>query len=333
MVTLAPPADAGARDSWRALHPRLAFLRRRATRLVVSLAVLITLAFLMIHLIPGDPVRTALGPKAPAALVRRRRHDLWLDRSIPAQFGHYVSRLFHGDLGTSITSNLPVSDTIANRLPSTAELAGIAFLVIMLIAVPVGMVAAVLTRDGRRRGVDLGFTTGTGLLATVPEFLLGVGLVVLFGVTLRWFPVAGKSGPESYVLPVAALSLGSSAALARIVRAETLAALGEDYVRTARSKQLPARLLYLRHVLPNMLTGTLTLGGMLLAGLIGGTVLVENVFAWPGIGTIVVNSVVTEDYPVAQAIVIVLGATVLVINAAVDLILGMLDPRSTIGDM
>jgi peptide/nickel transport system permease protein len=298
----------------------------------VSLTVLVTLAFLMIHLIPGDPVRTALGSKASPELVQRRRHDLWLDRPIWSQFTHYLHGLFTGDLGTSITTNLPVSDTIATRLPSTVELAGISFVVIMLIAVPVGMVAAVLTRDGRRRGVDLGFTTTTGLLATVPEFLLGVGLVVAFGVTLRWFPVAGKTGPESYVLPVAALSLGSAAALARIVRAETLAVLGEDYVRTARSKELPARLLYLRHVLPNMLTGTLTLGGLLLAGLIGGTVLVENVFAWPGIGTIVVSSVATQDYPVAQAIVLVLGATVLVVNAVVDLILGLLDPRSTIGD-
>jgi peptide/nickel transport system permease protein len=300
-------------------------------RLTVSLAVLITLAFTMIHLIPGDPVRTALGAKAPQSLVAQRRHDLWLDRSLWDQYVHYLHGLVTGDLGTSITSNLPVSDIISARLPSTAELAGLAFLVIMVLSVPIGMVAAVLTRDGRRRGTDLGFTTVTGLLATVPEFLLGVGLVVLFGVTLRWFPVGGKGGPESYVLPVAALSLGSIAALARIVRAETLNVLGQEYVRTAMSKELPARLLYLRHVLPNMLTATLTLGGLLLAGLIGGTVLVENVFAWPGLGTIVVSSVGNQDYPVAQAIVLMLGATVLVINALVDLVLGFLDPRSTIG--
>ena len=148
---------------------------------------------------------------------------------------------------------------------------------------------------------------------------------------MRWFPVGGKGGPDSYVLPVAALSVGSIAALARIVRAETLNVLGEEYVRTARSKELPARLLYLRHVLPNMLTATLTLGGLLLAGLIGGTVLVENVFAWPGLGTIVVSSVGQQDYPVAQAIVLMLGVTVLGINALVDLVLGFLDPRSTIG--
>ncbi len=319
-------------ESWWAHRPRTHFLVRRLSRLVVSLAVLITLAFAMIHLIPGDPVRTALGPKAPLELIRARRHTLWLDRPLPNQFVHYLHGLFSGDLGTSIGSNLPVSDIISTRLPNTAELAGLAFVVIMVLSVPLGMVAAVLTRDGRRRGTDLAFTSLTGLFATVPEFLLGVGLVVLFAVNLHWLPVAGKGGPQSYLLPVAALSLGSIAALARIVRAETLSVLGEDYIRTARSKQLPARLLYLRHVLPNMLTGTLTIGGLLLAGLVGGTVLVENVFAWPGLGTIVVSSVTSQDYPVAQAIVLMLGATVLVINAAVDLILGALDPRSTIAD-
>lgn len=327
MVAIAAP-----RESWWLAHPRTRFLVRRLGRLVVSLAVLVTLAFAMIHLIPGDPVRTALGPKAPLELIHQRQHSLWLDRPLWTQYTHYLHGLVTGDLGTSITSNLPVSDIIAARLPNTAELAGISFAVIMLLAVPIGMVAAVVTRDGRNRGADLGFTSVTGLLATVPEFLFGVGLVVLFAVTLGWFPVGGKDGLESYVLPVAALSVGSIAALARIVRAETLTVLGEDYVRTARSKELPARLLYLRHVLPNMLTGTLTLGGLLLAGLIGGTVLVENVFAWPGLGTIVVSSVGQQDYPVAQAIVLMLGVTVLAINAVVDLVLGILDPRSTIGD-
>jgi len=306
------------------------FLLRRLGRLVASLAVLVTLSFAMIHLIPGDPVRVALGPKAPLALVAARRHTLWLDRPLPAQFVHYLHGLLVGNLGRSVQSDLPVSEIIGQRLPYSAQLAGTAFLVIMLVSVPVGMVAAVLTRNGQRRGTELGFTTATGLFATVPEFLLGVGLVVLFGVVLKVLPVAGRSGPESYILPVAALSVGSIAALARIVRAETLTVLGADYVRTARAKRLPARLLYLRHVLPNMLTSTLTLGGLLLAGLVGGTVLVENVFAWPGIGTIVVNSVVQQDYPVAQAIVLMLGATVLIINAVVDLMLGVLDPRSKI---
>jgi peptide/nickel transport system permease protein len=325
-MAAAPVAHVG----WRTEHPLLAFVARRTVRLVVAMGVLLVLSFAMIHLIPGDPVRAALGPRAPLSLVVERRHQLWLDRPIPTQFAHYVHGVFTGDLGTSFVSNLPVSEIIAERLPNSARLAGVAFLVIMGLAVPLGIVAAILTWGRRRRGVELAFTTATGFFAIVPEFLLGVALVYLFSVRFRWFPVAGQSGPASYVLPVTALSVGSVAALARIVRVETVKVLGEDYIRTARSKRLPARLVYLRHALPNMLTATLTIGGLLLAGLIGGDVLVENVFAWPGLGTTVVQSVVQQDYALAQAVILMLGAVVLIVNFAVDLLLGVLDPRSTI---
>jgi len=318
------------RAHWLARHPTLGFLARRLGRLVASLAALLTLSFLMIHLIPGDPVRAALGPRAPLSLIMERRHTLWLDRPLPAQFAHYLHGALTGDFGTSFISRLPVSQIIAARLPNSVRLAGLAFLVIMATAVPLGMAAAVLTRDGRRRGTELAFTTTTGLLAIVPEFLLGVGLVYVFAVSLKWLPVAGQSGPSAYLLPVAALSIGPIAALARIVWVETLKVLGEDYMRTARSKRLPRRLEYLRHALPNMLTATLTIGGLLLSGLVGGTVLVENVFAWPGLGTTVTQSVVQQDYALAQAVMLMLGAAVLVINVVVDLLLGVLDPRSTI---
>jgi ABC-type dipeptide/oligopeptide/nickel transport system permease component len=323
------PTVAGFAES----HPTATFLVRRTARMIVALLVLLVLSFSMIHLVPGDPVRAQLGPRAPASLVEHRRAELGLDNPLPVQFADYVKGLFTGDLGMSSSSNLPVSDVIGQRLPHSAALAGIAFLVIMLLSVSIGMAAAVFTKDGRGRGTELAFTTTTGFFATIPEFVLGVGLVYLFGVELQVLPVAYEPGPAAYILPVAALSLGSIAALARIVRAETLEVLGADYMRTARSKRLPARLLYLRHALPNMLTSTLTLGGLLLSGLVGGTVLVENVFAWPGLGTTVVDSVVAQDYPLAQAIMLLLGATVLVVNLVVDLILGVVDPRSTIKEM
>jgi peptide/nickel transport system permease protein len=323
--------DDGTRaPGWRAEHPQLAFVARRLVRLLVSLAVLLTLSFAMIHLIPGDPVRTALGPRAPESRVVALRHELGLEKPLAEQYVDYVGNVLSGDFGTSFVSNLPVSEIIAQRLPNTARLAGLAFVLILGLAVPLGMLAAVATRDGRRRGSELAFTTVTGGLAIVPEFVLGVGLVYVFAVTLKWFPVAGQSGVSSYVLPVTALCLGSIAALARIVRVETLKALGEDYMRTARSKRLPARIVYLRHCLPNMLTATLTLAGLLLGGLIGGTVLVENVFAWPGLGTTVTQSVGQQDYALAQAIIVLLGATVLVANFVVDLLLATLDRRSTI---
>jgi peptide/nickel transport system permease protein len=324
-------ADGGTRGAgWRADHRLLAFVARRMGRLVVSLALLLTLSFAMIHLIPGDPVRAALGPRAPQSRVVALRHDLRLDKPLAEQYVDYVGNVASGDFGTSFVSNLPVSEIIGDRLPNTARLAGIAFVLILGVSLPLGMLAAVATRDGRRRGTELVFTSVTGGLAIVPEFLLGVLLVYVFAVTLKWFPVAGQSGVSSYVLPVTALCVGSIGALARIVRVETLKVLGEDYMRTARSKRLPARVVYLRHCLPNMLTATLTLAGLLLGGLIGGTVLVENVFAWPGLGTIITQSVTQQDYALAQAIILLLGAAVLLVNFAVDLLLGTLDRRSTI---
>ncbi|MBB5785575.1 ABC transporter permease [Jiangella mangrovi] len=311
-------------------NPWARFLLRRAGRLLVSLAVLVALAFLMIHLIPGDPVRAALGLTAPPDLVEARREALGLNDPIAVQFVDYVRSLFAGDLGVSMTSGMPVSETIGQRLPATASLAVAAFVVVMLVAIPLGLAMAVLTRGGRRRGAELGFTSTSAVAAAIPEFLLAVGLVFVFGVTLGWFPVAGRSDAASYVLPVVALALGPALLMARIVRVEALAVMDQDFVRTARAKRLPPLRAYLRHVFPNALTSTLTIGGLLLSGMIVGTVLVENVFAWPGMGMTIVSSILSKDYPVVQGIVLVYGAAVLLVNLVVDVLLALADPRSTI---
>ena len=310
--------------------PWVRFALRRGGRLVVSLVVLVTAAFLMIHLIPGDPVRSALGPTAPAELVAARRAALGLDDPILVQYWHFLTGLFSGDLGTSLSTNLPVSDVIAQRLPSTLQLAAVAFVVALALAVPLGVVMGVLTRGGRRRRGELAFSGASVVLGSIPEFLLGVALVFVFAVDLGWLPVAGRSTPSSYVLPVLALSLGPAAALARIMRVDMVAVLQADYIRTARAKRLPAARIYLRHALPNALTATITLGGLLLTALVAGTVLVENVFAWPGLGTTIVSSILVKDYPLVQGIVLVYGAGVLLVNTVVDVALALLDPRSTI---
>jgi peptide/nickel transport system permease protein len=189
---------------------------------------------------------------------------------------------------------------------------------------------AVLTRGGRGRRTELAFTSTSVVLAAVPEFLLGVALVYVFGVQLGWLPVAGRTGPDSYLLPVISLAVGPAAVLARIMRVELLSVLGADFIRTARAKRLPARLIYARHALPNAVTATLTLAGLLLSSLVAGTVLVENVFAWPGLGSTIVSSILAKDYPVVQGIVLVYGLGVLLVNLAVDVLLALLDPRSTI---
>lgn len=313
-----------------AAAPWVGFGARRLGRLVVSLWVLVTASFAMIHLIPGDPVRGALGPTAPAELVEARRQALGLNDPLVVQYWHYLQGLATGDLGTSLASRLPVADIVAQRLPPTLLLAVLAFLAAVAVAVPLGVTMGALTRRGHGRRTEVAFTTVSTVVATIPDFLIGVALVYLFGIRFAWFPIAGNDTAASYVLPVFALAVGPAAILARIVRVEMTAVLDADFVRTARAKRLPARTIYLGHALPNAVTAALTVGGLLLGAMVAGTVLVENVFAWPGLGSTIVSSILTKDYPVVQAIVLVYGIGVLVTNLVVDVVLALLDPRSTI---
>nr|WP_229713399.1 ABC transporter permease [Streptomyces fuscichromogenes] len=310
------------------------FTVRRTGRLLVSLGVLVTASFFMIHLVPGDPVRASLGSSAPQELVEARRAALGLNDPIWSQYVHYLKNLLAGDFGESITRpGLSVSQIIGQRLPATIELAGLAFVIAMLVSIPLGVLMAALTRGGRRQRTELAFTSSSIVFAAIPEFILAVGLVCLFGQgvgLLGIFPVAGRSGPLSLVLPVISLAVAPTVVLARVVRVEVLTVMEADYIRTARSKRLRAWRLYLRHALPNAVTATLTLSGLLLGGLIAGTVLVESVMAWPGLGSSMVSSILTKDYPLVQGIVLVYGVVVLVINLVVDVVLAVLDPRSAI---
>jgi peptide/nickel transport system permease protein len=313
-----------------ASDPWVRFAARRFGRLLVSLWVLVTASFLMIHLIPGDPVRAALGLTAPPALVESTREALGLNDPLPVQYVDYLRDLLTGDLGTSMISKLPVADVIAQRLPATLELAVLAFVVSVAVAVPLGVTMGVLTRRGRRRRTELGFTATSVVLGTVPDIIFGVVLVYVFAVNLGWVPVAGRSGPDSYILPVLALAIAPTVILARLIRVEMVGVLEADFIRTARAKRLPSRVIYLGHALPNALTGSLTVAGLLLSSLVAATVLVENVFAWPGLGGTIVDSIIDKDYLLVQAIVLVYGTFVLLVNLTVDVILALLDPRSLI---
>ncbi|GII90423.1 ABC transporter permease [Sinosporangium siamense] len=306
------------------------FALRRLIRFMVSLAVLVVASFAMIHLIPGDPIRVALGMNAPPELVAQRREELGLNNPLHEQLLAYIQQIFSGEFGTSFMSREPVGQIIVDRLPNTLALGVLATLVTLLVAIPLGMWAGIRTENGRNRGTEIGFTSTTGAAVAVPEFLYSIALVVVFAIGLQWFPPAGREGVASYVLPILALSIGPIAMVARLARVETLRELGTDYIRLARAKRLPEFRLYFRHLLPNTLTATLTIGGLLLGGLIAGSVLVEYVFAWPGLGMRMVESITQKDYPVAQAIILVYGAIVLVVNLVVDLILAKLDPKSMI---
>lgn len=329
VTATAPPARTSAPTD---LHRWTMFAVRRAGRLLISLWVLVTAAFLMVRLIPGDPVRAALGPNASPEVVEARRAALGLDQPLPTQYWDYLSGVLTGNLGTSITSQIPVADTIAQRLPATLSLAVLAFAGAILVAVPMGVLMAIATRRGRRPRTELGFTSTIIFVASIPDFLLGVAIVWVFGVTLGLLPVAGRDGPESYLLPVIALALGPAAILSRIVRVEMMTVLDADFVRTARAKRLRPWKVYLGHALPNAITASLTIGGLILTSLVAGTVLVENVFAWPGLGSTIVQAIQMKDYAVVQGIVLVYGIGVLLVNTLIDAALAVLDPRTTIAN-
>jgi peptide/nickel transport system permease protein len=308
----------------------LRFAARRAGRLVISVFVLVTATFFMVQAIPGNPAAETLGQQATRQLVQLRTRQLGLDKPLLTQYWDYLTGAVSGHLGTSIISTEPVSTILAARTPPTLELAVPAFLIVILVSVPLGFLMALHTQNGRGERMRLAFVAATGLGNSTPDFVWATLFSVVFVVDLKLFPVAGDSGFSSHVLPVAALVIGPAATLSRIVRVEALKVLGSDYILAARGRRLPSRLLYFRHVLPNMLTAALTYSGMLFAGLIAGTVLVENIFAWPGLGTEVVQAVIDKDYPVIQGILLVLGTICLVTQLLVDITLGLLDPRSRI---
>jgi peptide/nickel transport system permease protein len=300
----------------------------RLLRLAGSLVAVLTLTFLMIQLIPGDPVRQALGPSASAALVTQRRDQLGLNEPIIVQYLDYWRNALTGNFGTSIISSQPVSLIVQSRILNTLVLVVASILATMIISVLVGMAVGIATHRGRRPGGRFAFNITSGLFAAIPDFLVAVVLVFLFGVTIKIFPVAGADTPNSFVLPVVAIILGSAATLARIVRSSTDTVLDQDYILVARSKRLPRARIYFRHALPNTLTAALTLGGLQLGTIITGTIIVENVFAIPGLGSALVSALISRDFPVAQAMMLIFASAVLILNVIVDALLLVFNPRS-----
>ncbi|WP_306368714.1 ABC transporter permease [Nocardiopsis sp. CC223A] len=327
----AGPAPAPVRWTGR-LSPRASFALRRTGRLVASLLIVVLASFFVVHLVPGDPVRAALGPTAPVTLVENTRADLGLDAPLREQFTDYVSGLLRGDLGTSIQTRQDVAEVIASRFPTTLALAALGFAVALAGALPLGMAAALVARSPRGRVADTVVSGGLGVLIAVPDFLISVGLIAVFSVWLGLLPPAGWGDPGSAVLPVLGLALGPMAYLARIVQVEMVKVLDSTYMATARAKRLPRRIVLFRHALPNIVTATLTVGGLLLSGLTAGTVVIETVFAVPGMGGTLISAVQTKDYPMIQGVVLVFALMVLAVNLAVDLILITVDPRTSISE-
>lgn len=310
--------------------PWVDFAIRRGSGFVATVVVLVVATFCMVRLIPGDAAVAAAGPDATPEQVEAVRAQLGLDTPWPHQFLAYVQGLVHADLGTSFAISVPVRDYVFARLPYTAALAVIAIILVLAVAVPLGMSVGVLTRGGRRRWLDQAFGFLTGLLSAVPGYVIATLLVVAFSVNLSIFPPAySHADPvSSFTLPTLALAVGPISLISRVVRRETSVILEHDFVRTARGWRLGRFLLYRKYVLPSLMTSTLTLSGLVLTSMLGSAIVVETVFGWPGLGLGTVQAIVNRDYPVIQGIVLVIGVLAALLNLMVDIMLGLIDPRT-----
>ena len=282
-----------------------------------------TLVFLLIHLVPGDPVEAMLGEGARPADRAELTRALGLDRPLGEQYVRYLGRLARLDLGQSFVYQRAVADLLAERLPATLTLAAVALALALMLAIPLGVLAAC------RRGTPLDAAAmGFSLLgSSVPNFWLGPLLILVFSLSLGWTPVSGREGPGSLILPALTLGTSLAAILARMVRSSVLEVLGEDYIRTARAKGLsPAAVLW-GHALRNAWLPVLTLVGLQLGGLLGGAVITETVFAWPGLGSLLVEAIQGRDYPVVQGCVLLVSLSYVLVNTGTDLVYAWVDPR------
>ncbi len=282
-----------------------------------------TLVFLLIHLVPGDPVEVMLGEGASPADRGALRAALGLDRPLGIQYLDYLRRSVRLDLGTSLHDQRPVADLIGERLGPTLELAAAALALALVIAIPLGVLAA----QHRGRPLDSGAMTFSLLGAAIPNFWLGPMLILVFSLWLGWTPVGGREGWASLVLPALTLGTGLAAILARMVRASVLEVLGEDYVRTARAKGLAPAVVLWRHALRNAWLPILTLVGLQLGALLGGAVITETVFAWPGLGSLLVEAIQQRDYPVVQGCVLLISLSFVAVSLGTDLLYLWADPR------
>lgn len=302
-------------------------VRRLLTLIPVALAV-IAAAFGMIHLIPGDPAIIILGVDADPERIGEAREALGLNDPLPVQFWNYLKDLLGGDLGTSFFTRQPVLEVVLDKLPQTTMLALAGIGAALLISTPLGVIAALRShRRGRAGGDQTAFTMTTSILVATPDFLMGTLLVYFFAVRNRWFPVAGSEGAMSLVLPAFALGISLAGIQARVVRASVLASIDGPYVRTLRAIGVSERRIQTRHVMRNAAIPVLTLLSVEFGRLLAGALIVENIFARPGLGTLVVDSISRRDIPAIQGSILVIALVILVVNMLMDIVAAAIDPR------
>lgn len=300
----------------------LNFLVKRLFGLLPTLALVAVLVFLFVHLLPGDPARLAAGPEADDATVALVRADLGLDRPQPAQFANFFVKIAHGDFGTSTRSKRPVSTEIGERFMPTLLLT----LVSMVWATAFGMAIGIASAVWRNRWPDrLGMTIAVSGIS-FPAFALGMLLMEIFSVKLGWLPVVPDGTWKSYVLPSLTLGAAVAAVMARFTRASFVEVLNEDFVRTARAKGVHEPMVVLKHCLRNAMIPVVTMMGLQFGFLLGGSIVVEAVFNWPGLGRLLVDAVTMRDYPVIQAIVLLFSLEFILINLTVDVLYAVINP-------
>lgn len=319
------------------------YILRRVLLLLPVLLGISILVFLLLHLIPGDPAQVFLGQDATPAEIARLHHILGLDAPLTVQYGRFLSRLARGDLGTSINQDVPVGGLVLTHLPATVELSVTAMVIAIVVAIPLGVVAA--TREGSV--FDVGSLALAQLGVSMPVFWLGMLLIIGLALNLHLLPTFGRGpsvpaaiaalirgDPEALVntvrhilLPAATLGLTAAALIMRMVRSTMLEVLRQDYVRTARAKGLGERTVIYKHALRNALLPVITIVGLQFGSLLGGAVVTESIFAWPGVGQLAVQAIAQRDFPVIQGTVLTLALTFSVVNLLVDISYAWINPK------
>ncbi len=283
-----------------------------------------TVVFSLLRLLPGDPATIIAGPTATPETIANIRRQLGLNLPLWEQYLGFLGRLLRGDLGISTRTGAPVVQEIFTRVPYTAELA----ITSLLLAIALGVTAGVIAATRHNTGADLGISGGAVFGVSMPTYWLGLMLIIVFAVRLRVLPAAGADQmPLSLILPAITLALFSMGLVARQTRSAMLEVLGQDFVRTARAKGAGRGVVLVRHALRNALLPIVTTIGLQFGALLGGAVLTESVFAWPGVGRLLVDSIGSRDYPVVQGVVLLLSVTFIVINLLTDLVYAYVDPR------
>ena len=313
----------------------LTYIARRLLLAIPVLFIVTLMIFVLLHVVPGDPGRSILGPEATPhdVMVFDREHGL--NRPLPLQYVDWLWGAVRGDLGTSLTYDVPVTSLIEERLPATAELAAGAIVVAMAIAVPAGIIAAV--KKGRAADYISTFAALSGL--SIPQFWLGILLILFFAVRLHWLPASGYvpiwqdpgANLAAMVMPIVVTGLQAAAVTMRLMRSSLLDVMSQDYMRTARAKGLFEWVVTVKHGVRNALVPVLTVSGLQLAGLLGGLVITETIFVIPGFGQLIVQSILNKDFITLQGAVLVAAVLVIVVNLVVDILYAVLNPRVRLG--